>query len=56
MGKRILDRSFKYVPASQTNIRKTFAKIRRELALRKAESEGVRLERQLKVANIGPRR
>ena len=28
---RILDKSFKYVPAAKTNIAKTFARIRREL-------------------------
>jgi len=29
---RILDKSFKYVPAAKTNLAKTFARIRRELA------------------------
>jgi hypothetical protein len=28
--KSILDRSFRYVPSTQTDLRKTFARIRRE--------------------------
>jgi len=35
--KSILDPSFKYVPAVETDIRKTFARIKRELA--KAQEE-----------------
>lgn len=30
--KSILDRSFRYVPAAHTDLRKTFARIRREQA------------------------
>lgn len=38
---RILDKSFKYVPAAKTNIAKTFARVRRELeakAIREARN------------------
>ena len=31
--KSILDRSFKYTPSSKTDLRKTFAKVRREQRL-----------------------
>lgn len=32
MKSNILDRNWKYVPASRTDIRRTFARIKRELA------------------------
>jgi hypothetical protein len=32
----ILDRSFRYVPSMQTDLRKTFARIRRERQLKQA--------------------
>jgi hypothetical protein len=34
--KSILDRSFRYVPSLQTDLRKTFARIRRERQLKQA--------------------
>jgi hypothetical protein len=34
--KSILDRSFRYVPSVQTDLRKTFARIRRERQLEQA--------------------
>lgn len=34
--KSILDKSFKYTPSSSTDIRKTFARVRREFATAKA--------------------
>ena len=34
--KSILDRSFRYVPSMQTDLRKTFARIRRESQLKQA--------------------
>lgn len=37
--KSILDPSFKYVPAAATDIRKTFARVRREQAAAKRKEE-----------------
>ena len=37
--KSILDPSFHYVPSTQTDIRKTFSRVRREIARAKAQSE-----------------
>jgi hypothetical protein len=34
--KSILDRSFRYVPSMQTDVRKTFARIRRERQVKQA--------------------
>ena len=34
--KSLLDPSFKYVPSASTNIRRTFARIRKEQALQRA--------------------
>lgn len=36
--KSILDPSFHYVPSTQTDIRKTFSRIRREMARTKVQS------------------
>jgi len=36
--KSILDPTFRYTPSVQTDVRKTFARIRRELAARDAKS------------------
>ena len=36
--KSILDPTFHYVPSTQTDIRKTFSRIRREMARAKAQS------------------
>jgi hypothetical protein len=38
--KSILDPSFHYVPSAQTDLRKTFARIRREISRAKAQSPG----------------
>jgi len=47
--KSILDRSFRYTPSNETDLRKSFAKIRREqrLQARKAQTDGAR-------ANVSP--
>jgi hypothetical protein len=36
--KSILDPSFRYVPSTETDIRKTFSRIRREMARTKVQS------------------
>lgn len=38
---RILDPKFRYVPSTQTDIRKTFARIRRELEAQKQQQPKV---------------
>ena len=40
--KTILDRSFKYVPSIQTDLRKTFARIRREQNAKKQQASNPR--------------
>lgn len=35
--KSLLDRSFEYVPAAKTNLKKTFARIRREQRAKEAQ-------------------
>lgn len=47
--KSILDKSFRYVPAASTDVRKTFARIRREQA---AASEAVKIAEAPKVTPI----
>ncbi|HEX4927440.1 MAG TPA: hypothetical protein VFV74_05520 [Burkholderiales bacterium] len=39
--KSILDRSFRYVPSHATDLRKTFARIRKEREARQAPTGGV---------------
>ncbi len=54
--KSIFDRSFRYVPAAETDVRKTFARIRR----RAKEEEELRAEAEAeakaKVAQIGQKK
>ncbi len=48
----ILNPSFKYVPACGTNLRKTFARVRRELCQEKVEADRASSERQTKVTAL----
>jgi len=52
--KSILDRSFRYTPSSHTDVRKTFARIRREH--RQAVRTGQPLADSVNVPRLGPRR
>jgi hypothetical protein len=52
--KSVLDRSFHYTPSVQTDIRKTFARIRRELREEQRAREAAELEAKLKVSPIKP--
>jgi hypothetical protein len=50
--KSILDRSFRYTPSSHTDVRKTFARIRREH--RQAVRTGATASRQRQCAALSP--
>lgn len=52
MNYGILDPRFKYVPSSKTDVAKTFARIRREMA----EAERAKAESMKNVKQIGKRR
>jgi len=49
MSKSILDSSFKYVPASSTNLAKTFARVRKEMQIK---VNPVQLVQEIKPLNI----
>jgi len=50
--KSILDRSFQYTPSAQTDLRKTFARIRREQRALEAANDRAAAEAAIKVTNI----
>lgn len=50
--KSIWDKSFKYTPAVQTDIRKTFAKVRREMREKEAARQQAEAEVMMKVMPI----
>jgi hypothetical protein len=52
--KSILDRSFQYTPSAQTDLKKTFARIRREQRAHEAANERDVAEARRKVATLRP--
>lgn len=50
--RRITDKSFKYVPAAETDIRKTFARLRREAKAKQEEEWKFAQEREQKLVRI----
>ena len=52
--KSVLDRSFHYTPSVQTDIRKTFTRIRREIRDQQKAREGAELETKSNVSPIKP--
>ncbi|HJQ62068.1 MAG TPA: hypothetical protein VJ834_04350 [Burkholderiales bacterium] len=50
--KSILDRSFRYTPSAQTDLKKTFARVRREQRVLDHEALAVAAETKLKVAPL----
>jgi len=52
--KSILDRSFQYTPSAQTDLKKTFARIRREQRAQDAANDRAAAEASLKIAQLRP--
>ena len=52
--KSILDRSFQYTPSAQTDLKKTFARIRREQRANDAANDRATAEATLKVSRLRP--
>ena len=52
--KSILDRSFQYTPSAQTDLKKTFARIRREQRALDAANDRAAAEATLKVSQLRP--
>ena len=54
MMKSILDRSFQYTPSAHTDLKKTFARIRREQRAQDAANDRAAAEASLKVSPLRP--
>ena len=52
--KSILDRSFQYTPSAQTDLKKTFARIRREQRAHEAANDRPSAQANLKVSPLRP--
>ena len=52
--KSILDRSFQYTPSAHTDLKKTFARVRRELRANEAANDRATAEANLKVSRLRP--
>ena len=52
--KSILDRSFQYTSSAHTDLKKTFAKVRRELRANEAANDRAAAEANLKVSRLRP--
>jgi hypothetical protein len=52
--KSILDRSFQYTPSAATDLKKTFARIRREQRALDAANDRAAAEATLKVSQLRP--
>jgi hypothetical protein len=48
--KSLLDPTFKYVPSTSTNIRRTFARVRKQLAQQRATAEAPPTPREMQQA------
>jgi len=54
--KSILDPTFRYTPSVETDIKKTFARVRREMRQRELEKARSLAEARSKVLPLGPRK
>jgi len=52
--KSVFDRSFHYTPSVETDIRKTFARVRREIREQQRARDAAEAEANLKVSPIKP--
>jgi hypothetical protein len=50
--KSVLDRSFRYTPSFETNLKATFARVRREMRQAQAQAEEAAVEAKSKVLPI----
>jgi hypothetical protein len=50
--KSILNKDFRYTPSAETDLRKTFARVRREQKAREEQAAAVAQEAKLKVSSL----